>query len=278
MFTLNCRGRLLTIQKPLVMGIINLTHDSFFAGSRSASVNDALVQSGKMLSEGATILDLGGQSTRPGATRVPATEELEKLLPVITAIKQQYPEAFISVDTFYAPVAEACIAAGADMVNDITGGNFDSQMIPTVGRLNVPFICMHMKGMPENMQQLAVYDDLLTEVIDYFIQRIEVCWQADINDMIIDPGFGFAKTIAHNFELLQKMEALAILNKPLLAGLSRKATVYKTLGVTPEQALNGTTVLNTIALQKGASILRVHDVREAVECIELTEKMRDKGL
>ena len=269
MFTLNCKGRLLSAEKPLVMGIINTTPDSFFEGSRQPATTALLQKAAQMLAEGASILDIGGQSTRPGSHLLSQEEELQRVIGPIAALHRQLPEAVISVDTFYAKVAAEAVAAGASIVNDISGGEMDAGMLATVAALKVPYICMHMKGTPQTMQEYTQYDDLVKEVIDYFIRRLDGCKKAGIHDVVIDPGFGFAKTIAQNFALLKDLSLLKILDKPLLAGLSRKGTVYKTLGTTAEDALNGTTVLNTIALQNGASILRVHDVKEAVEAVTL---------
>lgn len=274
MFTLNCKGRLLVIDEPVVMGIINVTPDSFYSNSRKSSLNDALQQAEKMLNDGASILDIGGQSTRPASEVVGIEEELSRVLPAIEAIRQRFPESFISIDTYYAKVAAEAVNAGAAMVNDISSGTLDEQMIQTVSSLQVPYIAMHIKGSPQTMQQQAHYEDVTLEVLDFFIKKTEECRQAGINDIIIDAGFGFAKTIAHNFTLLKNLSVLTMLQKPLLVGLSRKATVYKTLKITPEESLNGTTVLNTIALLKGANILRVHDVREAVEAIKLVRALR----
>lgn len=271
MFTLNCKGRLLVVEKPIVMGIINVTPDSFYAGSRKESIEAVIRQAGKMLEEGAAVLDIGGQSTRPGSEQIGGEAEAERIIPVLTELSSKFPDAILSVDTYHSSVAEKAVKAGASIVNDISGGQLDPAMIETVGKLNVPYVCMHTKGNPEYMQQLASYEDVTLEVLDYFIQKKEECRKAGINDVIIDPGFGFAKTIAHNFELLKKLTVLKILDRPILVGLSRKSTVYKTLGTTPEEALNGTTVLNTIALLNGANILRVHDVKEAMETIKLVE-------
>jgi len=272
MFTLNCRGRLLTFDSPIVMGIINVTPDSFYSGSRQSTVDAALQKAEQMINEGATILDLGGQSTRPNSKQISAEEEAERVCPAIEAVHKQFPDAIISVDTYYHYVAEQAVYAGASIVNDISGGILDNDMLFVVAKSKTPFICMHMKGTPENMQQHAVYENVTREVLDYFIQRIDVCKQAGINDVIIDPGFGFAKTIAHNFELLRNLSVFKMLEKPIIVGLSRKSTVYKTLGVTAEEALNGTTVMNTLALLNGANILRAHDVKEAVEAIKLFKK------
>lgn len=271
MFTLNCNGRLLVINKPIVMGILNITPDSFYAGSRLQNEESALKQAEKMLNEGTTILDVGGQSTRPGSTRLSANEEADKLLPVIECLHKNFDEAFISVDTYHAIVAEQAVAAGACIVNDISGGSMDENMLTTIGKLNVPYVCMHIKGKPETMQQNPVYENVTREVLDFFIHQTEQCRLNNINDVIIDVGFGFGKTIVHNFQLLKNLSVFQMLEKPILAGLSRKATVYKTLNITTEQALNGTTVLNTIALLNGANILRVHDVKEAIEAISLTQ-------
>jgi len=226
-----------------------------------------------MLNNGATILDLGGQSTGPGKIQIAAVAEAERVVPVIAAIRRRFPEAFISVDTYYAQVALQAAEAGADMINDVSGGTLDTAMLETAGRLRLPYVCMHMKGTIENMHHLAQYENLTREVLDFFIARLEACRQAGIQDVIVDPGFGFAKTIAHNFQLLKEMQLFSILEKPLLLGISRKSTIYKTLGITPEEALNGTTVLNTIGIQNGANILRVHDVKEAMQVIKLMEHM-----
>ncbi len=272
MFTFNCRGRLLIITKPIVMGIINVSPDSFYEQSTVATTSAALQLAEKMLKEGATILDIGGQSTKPGTENIGAKEELARVIPAIEAITKQFPESFISIDTYHAEVAKAAVSAGAVIVNDISAGTLDSSMIDIVASLNVPYVVMHMRGTPTTMQQQNDYDDMLLEILEFFIQKTNECSKAGIKDLIIDPGFGFAKNIEQNFTLLKNMQIFKILQKPLLAGLSRKSTIYKTLGISPEEALNGTTVLNTIALQNGACILRVHDVKEAVEAIELLQK------
>lgn len=255
------------------MGIINTTPDSFFSNSRKQTIDAALQQAETMLADGATILDLGGQSTGPGKTQIEAAAEAERVVPVIAAIHERFPEAFISVDTYHASVAKQSVEAGATIVNDISGGTIDKAMLTTVAALRVPFVCMHIKGTPENMHHLATYENVTREVTDFFIARIEACRLAGIHDIIIDPGFGFAKTIAHNFQLLKEMHLFRILNKPLLLGISRKSTIYKTLGITPEEALNGTTVLHTVGLQNGAHILRVHDVKEAMQAIRLLDHL-----
>lgn len=270
MYTLNCKGRLLVLDKPVVMGILNLTPDSFYSGSR-ISYDEVLQKAEQMIKEGATILDIGGQSTRPGSDRLTAGEELKRVVPAIEAIKKEFPSVFLSIDTYHAKVAKETVAVGIDIVNDISAGDMDASMLSTVASLHVPFIAMHMQGTPDTMQQNPTYENITREVVDYFIQKTTACKAAGIVDLILDPGFGFGKTIAHNFQLLKTMEALQMFHVPILAGLSRKSTVWKTLQVTPEEALNGTTVLNTIALSKGASILRVHDVKEAIETITLHE-------
>lgn len=271
MFTLNCKGRLLTIHKPIVMGIINATPDSFFADSRQQTIDAALSKAKQMIHEGAVVLDIGAQSTRPGSKQVGASVELTRAIPVIKAIHEQFPEVLISIDTYHASVAKAAVEAGASMVNDIGAGLLDENMLTTVAQLKVPYICMHMQGTPETMQQNPNYENVTREVVDFFIKRIEACSIAGIHDIIIDPGFGFGKSIEHNFQLLKQLQVFNIFNRPVLAGLSRKSTIYKTLDCTAQEALNGTTVLNTISLLHGASILRVHDVKEAMECIQLMQ-------
>jgi dihydropteroate synthase len=269
MYSLNCKGKLLSLEKPVVMGIINITSDSFFAGSRQKDVDAALGQAEKMLQEGAAVLDIGGQSTRPGADRLGADEEGERVLPVIKAISHTFPEAIISVDTFYASVASGAVEAGASIINDISAGTTDPEMLTTVGALGVPYVCMHMKGNPQTMQENPLYEDVTREVLDFFIQKIAECRKAGIKDVIADPGFGFGKTIAHNFTLIKNFEVFGMLDVPMLMGISRKSTIYKTLGISADEALNGTTVLHAIGLMKGANMLRVHDVREAVEAVTL---------
>lgn len=273
MFTLNCNGRLLAAERPLVMGIINLTPDSFYEGSRVTDIDEVLRRTELMLDEGADIIDVGAQSTRPGAVLLSEEEEMSRITDVISLLTDKFPEAFFSVDTFYSRVAEMCVAAGASMINDISGGQIDSHIMVSAAKMKVPYICMHIKGTPQDMQGHADYTDVTREVLDYFVKKIEACYSAGIHDIILDPGFGFSKTIEHNFELLKNLSALKIPALPLLVGVSRKSTIYKTLGITAAEALNGTTVLNTIALMNGADILRVHDVREAVECVKLTGRL-----
>jgi dihydropteroate synthase len=274
MFTLNCKGQMLVVDKPLVMGIINATPDSFYGESRFTDINEVLLQAERMIGEGADIVDVGGQSTRPGSTPISAEEESDRLLPLIAAVHSRFPHLVISIDTFYAKVAHEAVSEGASMVNDITGGAMDANMLTTVGKLNVPYVCMHIKGTPETMQQHTHYENMELEILDYFVRKVDNCRQSHIKDVIIDPGFGFAKTIHQNFQLLQNLSVFKTLNVPILCGLSRKSTVYKTLGVSVDEALNGTTVLNTIALMNGANILRVHDVREAKQAVMLVERLK----
>ena len=269
MFTLNCKGRILVIDKPFVMGIINATPDSFFGGSRFNGVNEIVAKAEKMLKDGADILDIGGQSTRPGSELISADKEIERVIPAIKAIVEKRAEAFISIDTFYSKVAAAAVNAGASIVNDISAGSMDDKMIATVAELKVPYILMHMKGTPQTMQQNATYENATREVLDFFISKIDKLKKAGIIDVIIDPGFGFAKTIDQNFELLKNLSVFKMLDKAIMLGISRKSTIYKTLGISADEALNGTSVLNTIGLINGASILRVHDVKEASETVKL---------
>jgi dihydropteroate synthase len=269
MYTLNCKGRILAIEQPVVMGIINITPDSFYIGSRSNSIDAVIAQAEKMLNDGADILDIGGQSTRPGSERISAAEELKRIIEPVKAIAEKFPETFISIDTFYAEVAKQAVQAGASIVNDVSAGNIDDAMIDTVAALNVPYVLMHMQGTPQTMQQSPQYDNVTKEVLDFFIQKKNELHKKGIKDVIIDPGFGFGKTIAHNFELIRNFPVFKMLEAPLLMGISRKSTISKTLGVTTEETLNGTTVLNTIGLMNGAAILRVHDVKQAKEAIQL---------
>ena len=271
MFTLNCKGRLWVVDKPQVMGIINCTPDSFYGGSRLIDARKIGEKAAEMYGQGASVVDLGGQSTRPGAETVSAAEEWERLLPAIEAVKTQCPDLFISIDTYYASVAEKALQAGADLINDISGGTYEPEILSIAAQYRVPYVCMHIKGTPATMQQLATYENVTRELLDHFIERLDTCQKAGIKDVIIDPGFGFAKTIEHNFTLLKELSSFSILHKPILVGLSRKTTIWKTLGTSPDQALNGTTVLNSIALMNGASFLRVHDVREAWEAVQLVQ-------
>ncbi|MEO7984272.1 MAG: dihydropteroate synthase, partial [Bacteroidota bacterium] len=269
MFTLNCKGRLLVIEKPLVMGIINTTPDSFYSGSRQETIDRVLQKAEQMIKDGATILDIGGQSTRPGSEKLEADEELKRVIAPIGAIRSNFPDIFISVDTYYAEVVRQAVNAGAGIVNDISAGMIDPAMIATVSALKVPYVLMHMRGTPQTMQAQPGYENVTNEVLDFLIRKVAALRQEGLTDIIIDPGFGFGKTIADNFDLLKNLSIFSMIQCPVLAGLSRKSSVYKTLGVSTEESLNGTTVLNTIALMNGASILRVHDVKEAMETIKL---------
>jgi len=269
--TLNAGGKLIDLSRPKVMGIINLTPDSFFAGSRKPQVAEAVQQAEKMLNEGATFLDLGAYSSRPGADDISLQEETDRLLPAVEAIAAQFPYAVLSVDTFRSPVAKAAIKAGAHIVNDISGGQLDADMFTTVAQLQVPYILMHMKGNPKTMNALAGYEDVFSEVYDYFAERYHQLKQLGVKDVIIDPGFGFAKKPEHGYALMNRLQEFNQLQLPILAGVSRKKMIYSLLGGTAADALNGTTVLNTIALTKGANILRVHDVKEAMEAVRIWE-------
>ena len=271
--TINCKGQLIDLTTPKVMGILNLTPDSFYDGGRYKDEHTVLKHVEKMLIEGATFIDIGAYSSRPNAEHISETEELQRILPIINLILKEFPNVLLSIDTFRSNIAKQCIEAGACMINDISSGKLDEQMLQTVADLHVPYIMMHMKGTPQNMQQLSQYENLIKEILFYFSERIAATRALGIADIIIDPGFGFAKTIAQNYELLSNFEQLKMLELPLLAGVSRKSMIYKTLENSSENALNGTTVLNTIALQKGASILRVHDVKEAVECVKLMQQL-----
>jgi dihydropteroate synthase len=269
MFTLNCKGRLLVIDKPAVMGIINATPDSFYGGSRSNVVDEIVAKAEKMLNDGADVIDIGGQSTRPGSELISADDEIERVIPAIKTIANKFPKAFISIDTFYSKVAIAAVEAGASIINDISAGSMDNKMIKAVVELKVPYVLMHMKGTPQTMQQNTAYENVTREVLDFFISKTHELKNAGILDIIIDPGFGFAKTIDQNFELLKTLSVFKMLDKVIMLGISRKSTIFKTLGVNADDALNGTTVLNTIGLINGASILRVHDVKEAKETVKL---------
>lgn len=271
--TLNVRGRLMDFSQPAIMGILNVTPDSFFDGKRHTDEVAQLKQVEKMVLDGADFVDVGGYSTRPGAEEISEEEELGRVLPVIDAITKKFPEIIISIDTFRSVVARRAVEAGAKIVNDISGGELDSKMFETVASLNVPYVLMHMLGTPLTMNKMTEYDNLIKEIVDYFHQKMFRLTQHGVKDIIIDPGFGFAKTIDQNFELLQRLDQFQILGKPILAGLSRKSMIWKTLKTNPEGALNGTTALNAIALMKGASVLRVHDVKEAKDTALLINKM-----
>ncbi|MET4142392.1 dihydropteroate synthase [Pedobacter sp. UYP1] len=272
--TLNLKGELLDLSRPCVMGILNLTPDSFYSNSRMGSIDAALERAEICLKEGAAFIDIGAYSSRPGAAGVTTDEELRRMIPAIAAISKRFPEAKLSIDTFRAKVARESIAAGAHVVNDISGGNLDELMFETVAALNVPYILMHMQGTPQTMQQKPVYKNIGLEVVDYLAEKVNALKALGVKDIILDPGFGFAKNTTHNYQLMNQLENLGVFGLPVLVGISRKSMIYKLLGTTADEALNGTTVLNTIALQKGAVILRVHDVKAAVECISIVEKMQ----
>ena len=269
--TINCKGQLVDISQPKVMGVLNVTLDSFYDGGSYKDESDILNQVATMLTEGATFIDVGGYSSRPGADFVSEEEELKRVVPVIELILKEFPKTYISIDTFRSKVAKQTIETGAALINDISAGKLDEKMIETIGKFGVPYIMMHMRGNPKNMQSQTDYKDLVKDIVSYFGERIAQAHKAKINDIIIDPGFGFAKTLKQNFELLNKMELLKITDKPILSGISRKSMIYKTLNTSASEALNGTTALNMMALENGASILRVHDVKEAMECIQLYE-------
>jgi len=269
MSTINCKGTLIDLSTPKVMGIVNVTPDSFFDGGKLTNSDEIVRQVEKMLQDGATFIDLGGYSSKPGAEFVSEVEELNRVIPIVKLLVEKFPDILLSIDTFRSEVAKQAVENGAAIINDISAGLLDEKMLETVAKLQVPYIMMHMKGTPKNMQSLAKYDDLLKEMNFYFSERIAKARSFGLNDIIIDPGFGFSKTIEHNYELLQNLELLQFHELPILAGISRKSMIYKTLETSPENALNGTTFLHAFCLQKGANILRVHDVKEAVECVKL---------
>lgn len=271
--TINCKGNLIDLTSPKVMGILNITPNSFFDGGKYADENSILQQVEKMLVDGATFIDIGAYSSKPNAEFVSENEEISRLIPVIELILKNFPETLISVDTFRATVAKKAIENGACIVNDISAGSLDEDMMQTVAKLKVPYIMMHMKGNPQTMQSLAQYENIVKEMLFYFSEKVAQARSLGINDLIIDPGFGFAKILEQNFEVMNKLELFQMLELPLLVGVSRKSMIYKTLETSAEFALNGTTVLNTIALQKGAKILRVHDVKEAMECVKLCNSL-----
>lgn len=275
---INVNGRLMDLSCPQVMGILNVTPDSFYAGSRKQTEEEIAARAQQILAEGGSIIDIGAYSSRPNAEHISAEEEMKRLRNGLEIIGREYPDAVLSVDTFRADVARMCVEEyGVAIVNDIAAGNMDTEMFSTIARLGVPYIMMHMQGTPQNMQQHPHYEDVLREVLYYFSEKVQRLRDMGVKDIILDPGFGFGKTIEHNYELLNQMEEFAIFELPLLVGVSRKSMIYKLLGITPEEALNGTTVLHTIALMKGANILRVHDVKEAVEAVRLTTAMREQS-
>lgn len=270
--TINCKGNLIDCNIPKVMGILNVTPNSFFDGGKYSDTEAILFQVEKMLQEGATFIDVGGYSSKPNAEFVSEQEELNRVLPIVQLILNRFPETLLSIDTFRSSVAKACIENGAAMINDISAGKLDDKMLETIANFQVPYCMMHLRGTPETMQTQTNYDAIVKDMLFYFSERVAAARALGINDLIIDPGFGFAKTTEQNFEVLQKLELFQTFELPILVGFSRKSMIYKTLNSNASEALNGTTVLNTLALSKGAKILRVHDVKEAVECVKLFEK------
>jgi len=271
--TINVKGNLIDLSHPIIMGILNITPDSFYDGGFYNSEKKIIAQVKKMINDGASIIDIGGYSSRPGAEDISVESELSRVLTVIKAIRHKFPETLISIDTFRSEVAKKAVKAGADIINDISGGSLDKKMFNTVSELNVPYIIMHMKGNPRNMIKKTKYEDVLKEIIRYFSKKIHLATKAGIKDIIIDPGFGFAKNVEQNFDILNNLDYLKYLDKPILIGVSRKSMIYKTLEVTPKDALNGSTVLHTISLLKGAKIIRTHDVKEANEAIKLVSQL-----
>lgn len=267
--TINCKGKLVDLSSPKIMGILNLTPDSFYDGGRYKTDRQALDQTGKMLTEGAFFIDVGGQSTRPTSTFLTAEEEKRRVIPLIDMILKEFPDTLLSVDTFYSEIAKAAVEHGAALINDISAGNLDIEMMSTVAELQVPYIMMHMRGTPQTMQSNTNYTNLLQEILFYFSKKIKQARDMGINDLLVDPGFGFSKTARQNFELLKKLKLFKSLELPILMGVSRKSTIYKTLNISPKEALNGTTALHMLCLLNGANILRVHDVKEARECLDL---------
>lgn len=269
MLSINCNGKLLSLEKPVVMGILNVTPDSFYDGGKFQQHDRIALQASKMLHEGASIIDIGGMSSKPGSKIIAVNEELNRVIPAIEIILAAHPNAIISIDTIHAEVAAKAVEKGAAIVNDISAGTYDAEMLPTVASLNVPYVAMHMKGTPENMMLQTNYEDVVTEVFDFLAERIQACETLGIKDLVIDLGFGFSKTLEQNFMLLKNMKSFSVLCKPILVGFSRKSMAYKLLNITPDEALNATTALNMFALTQGAKILRVHDVKEAQQAIEI---------
>ncbi|WP_298264960.1 dihydropteroate synthase [uncultured Lutibacter sp.] len=275
MFSINCNGKLIDVSSPKVMGILNITPDSFFDGGKYNNPQSIVKQVDKMLSEGATFIDVGAYSSRPGAKHISEKEEKERILPVIKLLAKEFPQILMSIDTFRSEIAEACINEGACIINDISAGNMDENMFTTVAKLNVPYIIMHMKGTPQNMQKNCTYNHVVNDVIFYFSKKINELRLLGVNDIITDVGFGFSKKLEHNYKLLKHLELFKSLEVPTLAGLSRKSMLFKPLEITQKEALNATTTANTIALLNGANILRVHDVKEAVEAIKIVELLKN---
>ena len=270
---INCNGNIIDFTSPKIMGILNVTPNSFYDGGKHNRIDTALLQTEKMISEGATFIDVGGASSKPGVEEVSPDEELKRVLPVIEKISKNFPHIYISIDTYRSNVARQAVDAGAQLVNDISAGNADDNMLKTVGKLGVPYIAMHMQGTPKTMQNKPTYDDVLIAIRSFFSEKIAAAHAAGINDIIVDPGFGFGKTPQHNFALLNHLNTLQIDGVPLLVGVSRKSMIYKTLNIDIQEALNGTTVLHTVALRQGAHLLRVHDVKEAKQAVDLIKAL-----
>ena len=271
---INLKGELIALPQPKIMGILNLTPDSFYDGGKFNGEDRALEQTEKMIREGAFFIDLGACSTQPGADEISEEEEKKRLYPILEKLIQNFPEQHFSIDTYRSAVAAGSLARGAAMINDISGGQFDPLMMETVGKHNAPYVLMHILGTPKEMQKNPKYDNVVQEVLYYFSERVQQAYSIGINDVIIDPGFGFGKTLEHNYELLKNLELFQSLELPMLVGISRKSMIYKKLSISPDEALNGTTVLNTLALSKGANILRVHDVKETKESIDLLQALQ----
>ena len=267
--TINCKGQIIDLSTPKIMGILNITPNSFYDGGKYSLENNAIAQVEKMLKEGATFIDIGAYSSKPNAELVSEEEELNRIIPVVKAILNKFPDALLSIDTFRSTVAQECINNGAALINDISAGSLDEKMMEVIASNNVPYIMMHLSGTPQTMQVQTNYEHIINEILTYFSDKVNKARSLGINDLIIDPGFGFAKTTDQNYEILSNLELFKMLELPILAGISRKSMIYKTLETSPEEALNGTTVLNTVAITKGATIIRVHDVKEAMECVKL---------
>jgi dihydropteroate synthase len=271
--TINCKGQIIDLSTPKIMGILNITPNSFYDGGKYSLENNAIAQVEKMLKEGATFIDIGAYSSKPNAEFVSEEEELNRIIPVVKTLIKEFPEALLSIDTFRSTVAQECINNGAALINDISAGSLDEKMMEVIASNNIPYIMMHLRGTPQTMQDQTNYEHIINEILTYFSDKVNKARSLGINDLIIDPGFGFAKTTDQNYEILSNLEQFKMLELPILAGVSRKSMIYKTLDTSPEEALNGTTVLNTIAITKGATIIRVHDVKEAMECVKLCGKL-----
>lgn len=275
---ININGELLDLSTPLVMGILNITPDSFYAGSRKQSEKEIIERASQILNEGGSIIDIGGQSTTPTSTLLSEKQELQRLEPALVTIRREFPDVILSIDTFYSEVAKQTVEKyGVNIINDISGGQIDDKMFDAVAQLNVPYILMHMCGTPQTMQQFTDYDNFIQDILYYFSEKIAKLNLLGVNDIILDPGFGFSKTTDQNYQLMAYLKYFDIFDVPILAGISRKSMIYKLLGSTPQESLNGTSVLNTFSILSGANILRVHDVKEAVECVKITNKIRESG-